>query len=64
MMVCRVVGSMFLLRTPMSAITLLGDSVFGSFTSYTLSVAPMFILMGELATESRIGETFSTVSKS
>jgi tripartite ATP-independent transporter DctM subunit len=55
MMVCGVVGSMFLLRTPMSAITLLGDSVFGSFTSYTLSVAPMFILMGELATESRIG---------
>lgn len=55
MMLCGVVGSMFLLRTPLSAVTLLGDSVFGSFTSYTLSVAPMFILMGELATESRIG---------
>jgi tripartite ATP-independent transporter DctM subunit len=55
MMICGVIGSMFLLRTPLSAFTLLSDSVFGAFTSYTLSVAPMFILMGELATESRIG---------
>ncbi len=55
MMGCGVIGSMFLLRTPLSAFSLLGDSVFGTFTSYTLTVAPMFILMGELATESRIG---------
>ncbi len=56
MMVCGVVGSMFLLRTPMSAITLLSDSVFGSFTNYITCVAPMFILMGELATESGVGK--------
>ncbi len=55
MMVCGVVGSMFLLRTPMSAFTLLSESVYGSFTNYITSVAPMFILMGELATESGIG---------
>lgn len=55
MMVCGVGGSMFLLRTPMSAFTLLSDSVFASFTSYITCVAPMFILMGELATESGIG---------
>ena len=55
MMGCGVIGSMFLLRTPLSAFSLLSDSVFGTFTSYTLTVAPMFILMGELATESRIG---------
>ncbi|MDR2486932.1 MAG: TRAP transporter large permease [Clostridiales Family XIII bacterium] len=55
MMACGTVGAMFVLRTPLSAITLLQDSVFASFTSYTLCVAPMFILMGELATESKIG---------
>ena len=55
MMVCGVVGSMFLLRTPMSAFTLLSDSVYGSFTNYITCVAPMFILMGELATESGVG---------
>lgn len=55
MMACGVIGSMFLLRSPMSAFSLLSGSVFGSFASYTLSVAPMFILMGELATESNIG---------
>lgn len=55
MMTCGVVGSMFLLRTPMSAFALLSDSVFGSFTNYITCVAPMFILMGELATESGIG---------
>jgi tripartite ATP-independent transporter DctM subunit len=56
MMLCGVGGAMFLLPMPASAITLLSDSVLKNFTSYTLCVAPMFILMGELATESRIGE--------
>jgi tripartite ATP-independent transporter DctM subunit len=55
MLACGVVGSMFLLRTPSSAFFLMSDSVFTTFTSYTLTVAPMFILMGELATETKIG---------
>ncbi|MCL1828059.1 MAG: TRAP transporter large permease [Oscillospiraceae bacterium] len=55
MMACGVIGSMFLLRTPMSALIMLSDSVLISFTNYITCVAPMFILMGELATESRIG---------
>lgn len=55
MFCCGVVGSMFLLRTPTAAIYFLSDSVFGTFTGYLSSVAPMFILMGELATESKIG---------
>jgi tripartite ATP-independent transporter DctM subunit len=55
MMACGTVGAMFMLRTPLSAFSLLSDSVFASFTSYTLCVAPMFMLMGELATESKIG---------
>jgi tripartite ATP-independent transporter DctM subunit len=56
MMLCGVGGAMFLLPAPSSAITLLSDSVLKNFTSYTLCVAPMFILMGELATESQIGK--------
>jgi tripartite ATP-independent transporter DctM subunit len=55
MMTCGTIGAMFLLRTPLSSFSLLSDSVFASFTSYTMCVAPMFILMGELATESKIG---------
>ena len=55
MMSCGVIGCMFLLRNPMSAVYVLSDSVLGSFTGYITSVAPMFILMGELATESQIG---------
>jgi len=55
MMACGTVGAMFVLRTPLAAFSLLSDSIFASFTSYTMCVAPMFILMGELATESKIG---------
>jgi tripartite ATP-independent transporter DctM subunit len=55
MMTCGTIGAIFVLRTPVAALSLLSDSVYQTFTSYTMCVAPMFILMGELATESRIG---------
>jgi len=55
MLVCAVGGSVFLLREPINAINLLSDCIHTSFTSYVTSVAPMFILMGELASESKIG---------
>jgi tripartite ATP-independent transporter DctM subunit len=55
MMVCGVFGSMFLLRTPTSAFTFLTTAVVSTFTSYSTCVAPMFILMGELASETGLG---------
>ena len=55
MAIAGVGGCMFLLKTPQSAFDMLSSSIFGSFTSYTTSVAPMFILMGELASETGIG---------
>ncbi len=56
MMICGVVFSIFLVRTPKSAITFLSEAFFSSFTSYTTSVMPMFLLMGSLAAESRLGD--------
>jgi tripartite ATP-independent transporter DctM subunit len=55
MIICGVAGSMLLLRTPMSAFTFLTTGIFSTFTSYSTCVAPMFILMGELASESGLG---------
>ncbi len=55
MLICGIVGSMFLLRTPMSAFGMASDSILANFTSYTLSVAPLFMLMGDLASETGIG---------
>ncbi|MCL1828760.1 MAG: TRAP transporter large permease [Oscillospiraceae bacterium] len=62
MMLCGTVGCMFFLRTPMSAVTILSDNVLGTFTSYTTSVCAMFMLMGDLASESGIGRgLFETI---
>jgi tripartite ATP-independent transporter DctM subunit len=55
MIICGVVGCMFLLRDPMSAFTFLTSGVVSTFTSYSICVAPMFILMGELASETGLG---------
>jgi len=64
MMVCGVLGSMFLLRTPFSAFNFLSTSVVNTFTSYSMCVAPMFMLMGELASESGIGrDMFDSLQK-
>ena len=55
MMAVGVFGSMFLLRTPSSAFSILSDSFLATFTGYTTAVAPMFMLMGDLAGESGLG---------
>ena len=44
-----------LLRSPIAAFTMFRENVFSTFTNYTTAVVPMFILMGELATEAGIG---------
>ncbi len=56
MMSCGFVGAAFLLRTPTSAFNLVADNVLSTFISYTISVAPMFMFMGDLATETGIGK--------
>ena len=56
MAISGVGGCLFLLRTPTAAFDTLKASVFSGFTSYTTSVAPMFILMGLLAMETGIGD--------
>ena len=47
------VGFAFL-TTPEAALSLLANDIFASFTSYPLSVIPMFILMGTFAFASGI----------
>ncbi len=55
MMIVGICGSMFLMRQPFSAFGMASDTIVGTFSSYTLSVAPLFMLMGDLATETGIG---------
>jgi C4-dicarboxylate transporter DctM subunit len=47
-------GGFAYLTTPVAALTLLGRDIFDSFSSYPLSVIPMFILMGTFAFASGI----------
>lgn len=56
MSIAGVGGCWFLLKTPKAAFDVLQSSVFSGFTSYTTSVAPMFILMGLLAMETGVGD--------
>lgn len=56
MLICGIGGMMFLVRNPLSAFVTASDTVLSTFTSYTLSVAPMFMLMGDIATETGIGD--------
>jgi len=55
MMGCGVIGCAVILKDFVIATTFLSDAFINTFTSYTISVAPMFILMGEIASESGIG---------
>ncbi len=55
MMGCGVIGCAVILQDFTTASTFLSDAFINTFTSYTISVAPMFILMGEIASESGIG---------
>lgn len=56
MMIAGVGGCCFLLRTVDNSLSMLISSVFGTFTSYTTAVVPMFLLMGEIATTTGIGD--------
>ena len=56
MLFCGVVGCFFFFPTPVSALAFLSSTFVDKFTSYTISVAPMFMLMGEIASESGIGK--------
>ncbi|MBR2529580.1 MAG: TRAP transporter large permease subunit [Lachnospiraceae bacterium] len=55
MMSCGLVGCAILLKSFSAASSFLSDAFINTFTSYTVSVAPMFMLMGEIASESGIG---------
>jgi tripartite ATP-independent transporter DctM subunit len=64
MMVTGTVGCMFLLRNPWTAVSFLTDDIISTFMAYMTSVAPMFMLMGDVAAESGLGsDLFDTISK-
>ena len=64
MMITGTVGCMFLLREPSTAVTFLSDGIVSTFMAYMTSVAPMFMLMGDIAAESGLGsDLFDTISK-
>ena len=64
MMICGVGGLYFLMREPAGAFTTLTSNVFSTLSSYTNSVAPAFILMGELASVAGLGkDLFTTIQK-
>lgn len=64
MMICGVGGLYFLMREPSGAFTTLTANVFSTLSSYTNSVAPAFILMGELASVAGLGkDLFTTIQK-
>jgi len=64
MMITGTVGCMFMVRVPITAVNFLTDSTMNTFMSYMTSVAPMFMLMGDIAAESGLGrDLFDTISK-
>jgi tripartite ATP-independent transporter DctM subunit len=64
MILTGTVGCMFLLSNPASALTFLTDDIISTFMAYVTSVAPMFMLMGDIAAESGLGtDLFTTISK-
>jgi tripartite ATP-independent transporter DctM subunit len=53
-----------ILRSPSAAFNMVSDSFVSMFSSYTMSVAPMFILMGVIASHSGVGSSLiKTVDK-
>jgi TRAP-type C4-dicarboxylate transport system permease large subunit len=61
MLVTGIVGMIFL-RSPTAAFQVVSSDLFQSFSSYTLSVAPLFGLMGFLASYSEIGSSLFTAA--
>jgi TRAP-type mannitol/chloroaromatic compound transport system permease large subunit len=53
---------LFILRSPTAAIQVVASDLFQNFSSYTLSVAPIFGLMGFLASYSGIGASLFTAA--
>lgn len=57
-----IVGSYFFLHNWGACYTFFSNAVINTFTSYTTAVVPMFMLMGELASESGMGgNMFSSI---
>ena len=62
MALCGVVGSYFFLHNWEACYTFFSQGVINTFTSYNTAVVPMFMLMGELASESGLGgNMFSSI---
>ncbi len=55
MMGCGLIGCLAITHNFGAVSTFLSDAFIKTFTTYTVSVAPMFMLMGEIASESGIG---------
>ena len=60
MMACGVVGCAIVLQDFEASASFLSSAFMSTFTSYTVSVAPMFMLMGEIASESGLGGNMFT----
>ena len=53
-----------ILRSPEAAISMLGKDYFGAFTSYTYTVIPLFVLMGQVVFNSGMaGKLYETVRR-
>ena len=64
MLVTGTLGCMLLLPNPMSAANVLTEGVYRTFMAYLTSVAPMFMLMGDIAAESGLGtDLFETIRR-
>ncbi len=63
MMACGVAGCAIVFQDFTAASSFLSDAFINTFTSYTISVAPMFMLMGEIASESGIGGNMFTSTR-
>ena len=63
MMLAGVGGCCLLLPQPGSALKFMSTAFVNTFSSYTISVAPMFMLMGEIASESGIGSNLFKACK-
>lgn len=62
LMICGVIGN-FLLSGRFAAELVTGTTVFDTASNYNLSVIPLFILMGEIATQSRMSAELFNAAK-
>ncbi|MCF0140840.1 MAG: TRAP transporter large permease subunit, partial [Mogibacterium sp.] len=58
------VAGMTVLRSSTAAFQTMADAFVSTFTSYTLGIVPMFVLMGEIASQTGLGTSlFDTAQK-